>query len=238
MENRSYNAALTGPFTASLASKYTLATQYRAVTHPSLPNYLALTSGSTWGITDDGWHPLPAGQDLGSQLTQAGVPWRAYMEGMARGCLDSPYPYALKHNPFAYYGGRCPGQVQPLDRLDGDLSSAQPPRFAFITPDMCHDMHDCSTTEGDRFLQSLFGRISGSPAWRQGALLLIVWDEDDGSSGNQVALIAVSPQGKPRRLDQTLDHYSLLALIQDRLRVPRLGAAIQATAVPDPTMAT
>jgi phospholipase C len=236
MENRSYSAALNAPFTASLASKYTLATRYRAVSHPSLPNYLAMTSGSTWGITDDGWHPLPAGQDLGSQMTQAGIPWRAYMEGMTRGCLDSPYPYALKHNPFAYYGGRCPSQVQPLDRLEGDLSSAQPPRFVFITPDMCHDGHDCSTAEGDRFLQSLFQRIAGSPVWRDRALLLIVWDEDDGSSSNQVPLIAVSPQGTPRRLDLQLDHYSLLALIQDRLGLARLGAAAQATPVPDPTI--
>jgi hypothetical protein len=236
MENRSYSAALNAPFTASLASKYTLATRYRAVSHPSLPNYLAMTSGSTWGIIDDGWHPLPAGQDLGSQMTQAGIPWRAYMEGMTRGCLDSPYPYALKHNPFAYYGGRCPGQVQPLDRLEGDLGSAQPPRFVFITPDMCHDGHDCSTAEGDRFLQSLFQRIAGSPVWRDRALLLIVWDEDDGSSSNQVPLIAVSPQGTPRRLDLQLDHYSLLALIQDRLGLARLGAAAQATPVPDPTI--
>jgi acid phosphatase len=81
MENRSYDQAITGAYTAQLAAKYAVATNYHGVSHPSLPNYLALTSGSTWGIADDGWHPLPAG-GLGAQLTAAGISWRAYMEGL------------------------------------------------------------------------------------------------------------------------------------------------------------
>ncbi|HEY8952064.1 MAG TPA: alkaline phosphatase family protein, partial [Candidatus Dormibacteraeota bacterium] len=104
MENRSYAEALAGRYTARLASEYSVANAYHGVSHPSLPNYLALTSGSTWGITDDGYHRLPAG-GLGAQLTSAHILWQAYMEGMTNGCFNSPYPYALKHNPFAYYGG-------------------------------------------------------------------------------------------------------------------------------------
>jgi acid phosphatase len=238
LENRSYDSALTASFTASLAAQHTLATNYHAVAHPSLPNYLALTSGSTWGVTDDGFHPLAAGKDIGSQLSQAGLPWRAYMEGMTQGCFDSPYPYALKHNPFAYYGARCPEQVQPLDRLEADLESDRPPRFSFIVPDMCHDGHDCSKTEADRFLQSLYMRITASAPWRNGGLLLIAWDEDDESAGNHVAMLAITPKPRPQRLDIPLDHYSLLALIQDRLGVARLGEAIRARAIPDPTITT
>jgi len=81
MENRSYSQAITGRYTSQLAAQYGVATNYRGVSHPSLPNYLAMTSGSTWGITDDGFHNLPAG-GLGAQLTAAGIEWRAYMEGM------------------------------------------------------------------------------------------------------------------------------------------------------------
>src|SRR3989442_15832121 len=106
MENRTVAEALGGPFTASLASQHGVASNYRAITHPSGPNYLAVTSGSTWGITDDSYHVLPK-QDLGTQLTTAGITWRAYMEGLGDGgCLNSPVPYDPGHNPFAFYGGR------------------------------------------------------------------------------------------------------------------------------------
>ncbi|HYM66840.1 MAG TPA: alkaline phosphatase family protein, partial [Patescibacteria group bacterium] len=91
MENRSYSQLIGDPYIANLAGQYGLATNYHGVSHPSLPNYLALTSGSTWGIADDGYHQLPAG-GLGSQLTAAGIDWRAYMEGMTNGCFRSPYP--------------------------------------------------------------------------------------------------------------------------------------------------
>src|SRR5258706_5060211 len=90
MENTSLVTALRSPAIERLAAKYALATNYHAVSSPSLPNYLAMTSGSTWGITDDAYHVLPAG-GLGAQLTAAGVSWRAYMDGLtSAGCLRSP----------------------------------------------------------------------------------------------------------------------------------------------------
>src|SRR6202171_1126521 len=116
MENRSYSQAVSSGYTAQLAGQYAVATDYHGVSHPSLPNYLALTSGSTWGIADDGFHALPAG-GLGTQLTDSGIEWRAYMEGMSNGCFHSPYPYALKHNPFAYYGSTCPSEVVPFTQF-------------------------------------------------------------------------------------------------------------------------
>ena len=76
MENHSAREALAGKFTASLAATYGVANNYHAISHPSVPNYLALTSGSTWGLADDSYHVLPK-QDLGTQLTSAGVAWRA-----------------------------------------------------------------------------------------------------------------------------------------------------------------
>src|SRR6266853_6849590 len=122
MENHSASEALAGPFTASLAAKYGVANNYHAITHPSVSNYLALTSGSTWGLSDDSYHSLPK-QDLGTQLTSAGVTWRAYMEGLGEGgCLNSPVPYDPGHNPFAYYGGACPANVVPFSSFAGDLA--------------------------------------------------------------------------------------------------------------------
>jgi len=226
MENRDYDEAMSQPYTARLAAQYAVATNYRAVSHPSLPNYLALTAGSTFGITDDGFHPLPASDGIGAELTAHRVSWRAYMEGMTRGCRDSPGPYALKHDPFAYFGS-CPPNVVPLTALDADLARGTP-GFVWITPDLCHDGHDCSSRQADDFLAGLVPKIVASAAWRAGGVLFITWDEDDGGSGNRVPAIAVAPNLTSHTTSRPHDHYSLLATVEDRLGVPRLGEARQA----------
>ncbi len=231
MENMNLAAALRSPSIERLAAKYVLATNYRAVSSPSLPNYLAMTSGSTWGITDDAYHVLPAG-GLGAQLTAAGVTWRAYMEGLtSAGCLRSPYPYALKHNPFAYYGGSCPENVVALEALDADLSS-DTPSFVWITPGLCHDGHDCPLTQAGPWLEDLVARIVASLAWRDHGALFVVWDEGDGRSSD-VPLIVASPDLESRRVEDIYDHYSLLAAIEDRFGLPRLGAAKDARSLTD-----
>jgi phospholipase C len=231
MENTNLATALRSPSIERLTTKYALATNYHAVSSPSLPNYLAMTSGSTWGITDDAYHVLPAG-GLGAQLTAAGVTWRAYMEGLtSAGCLRSPYPYALKHNPFAYYGGSCPENVVTLDVLDADLAR-NTPSFVWITPGLCHDGHDCALTEAGIWLEDLVGRIVASPAWRDHGALFVVWDEGDGRS-SVVPLIVASPDVESRRVDGDYDHYSLLAAIEDEFGLPRLGAAKDARPLTD-----
>ena len=231
MENTSLASALRAPTISSLAAKYTLATNYHAVSSPSLPNYLALTSGSTWGITDDGYHALPAG-GLGAQLTSAGVTWRAYMEGLtSAGCMRSPYPYALKHNPFAYYGGSCPENVVALDALDSDLVR-NTPSFVWITPGLCHDGHDCALAEAGAWLEALVARIVASPAWRDRGALFVVWDEGDGRS-SVVPLIVATSELQGQSVHGAYDHYSLLAAIEDLFGLPRLGAAKDARPLTD-----
>lgn len=101
LENTSYQRALAQPYLSSLASQYAVASNYHSIGVPSLPNYLAMTSGSTWSISDDGYHRLPA-TGLGNQLSASGISWKGYFEGFTGDCFNSPYPYALKHNPFAY----------------------------------------------------------------------------------------------------------------------------------------
>jgi hypothetical protein len=232
MENRSPEEALAGPFTASLADTYGVARDYHAVTHPSVPNYLALTSGSTWGVTDDSYHALPK-RDLGTQLTTAGVSWRAYMEGLgAGGCINSPLPYDPGHNPFAFYGGACPNNVVPATALAGDLAG-DTPRLSWITPDRCHDTHDCPVATGDAWLEQTSGEIMSSAAWKENGVLFITWDEDEGSVSNQVLTLAVVPGATHRESNQAYDHYSLLATIEDLLGVGRLGMAATAHSMHD-----
>lgn len=233
MENHSPQEALQGPFVASLAARYGVASNYHAVAHPSVPNYLALTSGSTWGIQDDSFHNLPR-RDLGTELTAAGVSWRAYMEGLtSRGCLDSPIPYDPGHNPFAFYGGQCPSNVVPFTALGSDLAGSTP-RFSWITPDRCHDTHDCDVSAGDDWLRQQVALITGSAAWKSGGVLFITWDEDDSAGGdNQVLTLVVQPGATHRDSSRAYTHYSLLATIEDLLGVKRLGESVQAAAMTD-----
>jgi phospholipase C len=227
MENTGLDRALASASIGALAQRYALFTDYHAVSRPSLPNYLAMTSGSTWGISDDGYHALPA-TGLGAQLTAAGISWRAYMEGMtAAGCMRSPYPYALKHDPFAYYGGACPANVVPFEDLAADLS-APTPSFVWITPGLCHDAHDCPIDEAGAWLDDQVARIVSSQAWNERSALFVAFDEGDGNDANLVPLIAATGRGLRGRIATPYDHYALLATIEDAFGLPRLGAAAQA----------
>ena len=230
MENRSYDQALSGSYTVALAKKYSVATDYHGVSHPSLPNYLALTSGSTWGITDDGYHRLPPG-GLGTQLAAAHIKWRAYMEGMTNGCFNSPYPYALKHNPFSYYGGSCPNQVVNFSHFAADMKTSVP-RFVWITPGLCHDGHDCSTAIADRWLSQTVPLILATDAWKNNGLLLITWDEGEDSA-NHVLTLAIQPKPIEHASAHAYNHYSLLATIEDRLGLGRLGQAAHTSPMTD-----
>jgi len=230
MENRSYDQAIAGRYSAQLAAQYGVATNYHGVSHPSLPNYLAMTSGSTWGVADDGFHNLPAG-GLGAQLTAAGIDWRAYMEGMTNGCFRNGNGYALKHNPFAYYGSTCPPQVVPLSQFAHDLAGSVP-RFVWITPNLCHDGHDCSTAAADSWLAQTVPAILATPAWQDNGVLFITWDEGEDSA-NSVLTLVIHQDPRNHTSARAYDHYSLLASIEDRLGLRRLGSAAQAVAMTD-----
>jgi len=231
MENRSYDQAVSGGYTARLAATYGVAQNYHGVSHPSLPNYLAMTSGSTWGIADDGYHSLPL-TGVGQQLTGAGVTWRAYMEGMTSGCFASRYPYALKHDPFPYYGGRCPSEVVPFAQFGADVQKGDLPQFVWITPGLCNDGHDCSTAVADRWLSQVVPEIQATSAWQDNGLLVITWDEGEDAS-NHILTLVIRPGAQHESSTRYYDHYSLLATIEDHFGVGRLGAARQATPLTD-----
>lgn len=230
LENRSYSQVVNSGYIADLVAAYGVATNYHGVSHPSLPNYLAMTSGSTWGIVDDGWHPLPAG-GLGAQLDAAGLSWRAYMEGMTAGCYRNVNRYALKHNPFAYYGGQCPAQVVPFSQFASDMTGSVP-QFVWITPDLCHDGHDCSNSVVSDWLSQVVPTILGSDAWKDNGVLFITYDEGEDSA-NSVLTLVIRDRQVNQRSSVTYDHYSLLASIEDLLGLPRLGNAATAPTMSD-----
>jgi hypothetical protein len=250
MENEEYGDIIGSratPYINRLARRYATARSMYATTHPSLPNYLALTSGATFGIHTDCTDCSVGARSLVDQLDRAGITWKAYMEDLPHACFQGAGAagYAKKHDPFVYYRGvvgrrsRC-SRVVPLTSLAVDERAHTLPRFIWISPNLCHDMHDCTPAVGDRFLSGLLGRLLTSLG-PQG-LLFLTWDEgssDDGccrlASGGHIATIVAGPGARRgARLNTPTDHYSILQGIEDLLRLPRLrGAACPCT----PTMA-
>ena len=244
MENHEYGSIIgsgAAPYINSLASNYALATNYYGASHPSLPNYLALTAGSTFGIQSDCTTCYVNATNIADQLEGSGRSWKAYMEDMPSPCYlgASSGNYAMKHNPFLYFDdirnnpGRCAAHVVPFTQFSGDINSGTVPNFVWITPNLCNDMHDCSVSTGDAWLRAVVPTITGSAAFRGGGLLLITWDEGASSAGccgdswgGRVATLVISPRSIPGyRSGVAENHYGLLRTMEDAFRLSHLNAA-------------
>jgi hypothetical protein len=153
------------------------------------------------------------------------------MEGMTGDCFRNGNGYALKHNPFPYYGGACPSQVVPFTEFASDMAGIVP-RFVWITPDLCHDGHDCSNDVVNGWLAQTVPQILNTSAWQDNGVLYITWDEGEDSA-NSVLTLVIHPDPVIHQSDKSYNHYSLLATIEDQLGVARLGAAAQATPMTD-----
>jgi len=241
MENTEYGSVIgnsNAPFVNKLARRYGLATRFYGLAHPSLPNYLALLGGSTFGIADDCDDCSVNASNLMDQLDAAHISWKAYMEGMPQRCFQSANSgmYTKHHNPFVYFediagkNDRC-SRVVPADELTRDIAAGTLPRFVWVTPDKCHDMHDCSVATGDRYLAGLVSRLIR--ALGNHGLVFLTWDEgttDDGccsfAAGGHIATLLIG--GLVRhgaRLARPADHYSILRTIEDLWHLPRLRQA-------------
>ena len=223
------------PRMTALARSCGVASNYFAVAHPSLPNYIAATSGDTQGVTDDG-PPVEHRLSAVSIFEQAKSA-RSYEESMPAPCdRNDVYPYAPKHNPEVYYlhlQKACTKNDLALGTtakgpFANALDSNTLPAFSFVTPNLCNDMHDCPVATGDAWLGRWIARITTSPAYRAGhTVVFIAWDEDDHSADNHVPLIVVSPWTKPgTRATAHFTHYSLLRTTEELLGLRgRLGQA-------------
>jgi hypothetical protein len=236
MENRSYGQVIgegDAPFFNNFATLYGLATDYHGVARPSQPNYIALVSGSTHGVSDDGVHDLD-GETLFDQLEASGHSWRVFAENVPPECFrgaaarngpDGDGVYARKHEPAISFVS-ISGNAQRCARI-GNLSGFSPDAadFNLIVPNLCHDMHDCSTRAGDIWLAHFVPRIMGSDAFRQGGLLLITFDEAASRDESQhTVLLFAGPEIAPgTRVTERADHYALLRTIQAKFGLGCLG---------------
>ncbi len=242
MENAEYDEVIgnrAAPYVNRLAREYGLATASYAITHPSLPNYLALTSGSTHGVESDCTScTVSSGANLVDQLEASRTSWRAYLEDVPRPCFTggSAGGYAKKHNPFAYYAdviadpARC-RKLVGFDALAADLRGGALPTFAWLTPNLCDDGHDCSLRTADRFLARTVPALLRELGPR--GFLVLTWDEGSSDAGccgaahgGRVATILAGPGvRRGARSSRPLDDYGVLATIEDALGLPRLAAA-------------
>jgi hypothetical protein len=230
------------PYQNELARRGRAYTNYFAITHPSLPNYLAFASGSTNGKTND---DITAGEidgpTLWTQLTAAGIKWAVYEESMPSPCFtqyssgSAPGDYALKHNPAMPFHAVASSdqdchRVQPLTQMD----PKQLPPVSFITPNECSDAHSCDLSAGDAWLHDHV-----PPLLAGGANVIVTYDEGttdlgiDGSGGGRVFAVEAGA-GVPNGVEVTrpMNHYSLLAGIEQRFHLAKLGGAAGVTPLP------
>jgi hypothetical protein len=237
-ENHSLAEMKSGmPYDFSLAQQYGYASGYHAITHPSLPNYLAIAGGTTAGVTDDNApssHPVNASSVFGQAIT-AGHTARTYAEGMTSNCqLTNTGRYAVKHNPWAYYTPtserpRCQQFDVPETALAGDISAGTLPTVGLVVPDLCNDAHDCSLGTADNWLKTRMQEVFAGPDWQSGHLAVIITaDEDDSSQGNLVLTTVVHPSQHANVVSTALTHYSLTRLLEDVAHAPHLANAATA----------
>ena len=221
------------PFINDLARRGALFTRSYAITHPSQPNYLALFSGSTQGIADDGCPNRFTAPNLAADLIKAGQSFAGYAEDLpgpgSPAC--SAGDYARKHAPWTNFSN-VPGSVSlPFTRFPA-TALARLPTVSFVIPNLCHDMHDCSVTAGDTWLRD---HIGGYADWAMthDSLLILTWDEDDSSQGNHIVTIFAGQKVRPGRYAEPITHYGVLATIEAAYALPRDGQAATATPITD-----
>jgi phospholipase C len=253
MENHSYGeiiGASEAPYINSLAGQCGLAINYHNISHPSLPNYIAATSGLPLADLErfsSDCKPSRRCRTTATSIFTQVPSWRAYQESMPRNCDHrNRHGYAVRHNPPPYYAAlvECSAKDVPYTQLALDLSNHTLPAFSFITPNLIDDMHDGTIGQGDAWLQSNLPAILGSSEYESGeVVVLLTWDEGEGGIHNEcatntsdegchVATLVISPStASGTKSPLLLNHYSLLRDTEQLLGVPPLGEAAGANSM-------
>jgi acid phosphatase len=243
-ENKEYGLVIGNsqmPNYNRLAKGNTLFTQQYAITHPSLPNYLALIAGDTFGITKSCEDCFIDAPTLVDEIEAAGLTWKTYQEDFPRPCfLGSSDVYAQKHNPFIYFDSirlnkeRCDSHIVNLKELPNDLAAGSLPNFVFITPNICNDAHDCDVKTADTWLGPWVEQLQAYPGMREDGLIILTWDEGNGDhgccgiepGGGRVATVFISNRVSPGlKVDTPYSHYSILKTISAAFDLPYVGKA-------------
>lgn len=234
LENRSYGQVIGNPYAPyinSLARQGALFTDSRAVTHPSEPNYLALFSGSTQGLTNDSCPHHFSAANLGGDLTAAHLTFTGYAESLpapgSRACDATNY--SRRHVPWIDFASVPASADQPFTSFPTG-HYGRLPTVSFVVPNLCDDMHNCSVATGDAWLRQ---RLGGYARWAMShdSLLVVTWDENGGGPGNQIATIFAGQMVRPGRYSEPITHYSVLATIEDAYGLRRDGHAASATPI-------
>jgi phosphatidylinositol-3-phosphatase len=255
-ENHSFEeiiGAPTAPFLNRLAAHGTLLTDYHAITHPSLPNYVALLSGHT--PIEDNCHGCTfTGPNLVDQLEAHHISWAGYFQGLPRPCFGQAAAgaYTEAVDPFmhaadiGHHPSRC-DRVLPFRRFHPDLAAGRLPTVVFVMPDLDHEMHSGPVRVADAWLRRLVGQVQASPVWRQDTRLLVTFDESrhgdvrsccDGlGRGGRIPTIVAGPRIPPGHDGTPYTHYSLLRSIEAAFGLPFLGHAGDPATFTIPTVA-
>ena len=223
-ENHSFNEIIgssSAPYINSLANAGALFTQSFAITHPSEPNYLALFSGSTQGITNDSCPHTFSGPDLGGELIAAHDSFRGFSEGLPSvgSTVCTSGEYARKHNPWVDFTDVPSAENLPFSNFPSPTNLSSLPTISFVVPNLQDDMHDGTIQQGDSWLKQ---HIDPFVQWAQthNSLLIVTWDEDDSSQSNQIPTIFVGPMVKSGRYSETINHYRVLRTLESIYGLP------------------
>jgi acid phosphatase len=243
-ENHSLTEMQTGmPYTFGLAQRYGYATDYSAITHPSLPNYIAIAGGSTHGITDDAPpadHPV-ADSSVFGQAEAAGRTAKVYAESATSTCqLQDAGAYAVRHNPWTYFTGSgeralCATHDVPFTAFPGDVAAGALPTIGFVVPNLCDDAHDCTLATADGWFERLMAAVFAGPDWRSGhlAVVLTADESDPADPANTVLTAVLHPSQQGHVVSAPLTHYSLTRLCEDVAHVAHLYGAATAPSLSD-----
>jgi phosphatidylinositol-3-phosphatase len=253
MENQNFSDVIgqpDQPYTNSLASQYGLATHSYAFSHPSLPNYLEIVSGSNHGVNDDNppsSHRFPGVPTLADQLVSGGYRVAAYAESRPSDPTNDSGLYEVRHNPWEYFPS-APAPVKDSSTLPSDLNGASPPDFVWYTPNVTDDGHtgvptDTESNEqagSEAFLSKFIPSVQATAWYKSGGQIIIEWDESRNDSsdvnggqsgGGHVATIVVSQalKANPRQDANRVATAGILRSIEHLYQVPYLGGASAAT---------
>ena len=229
------------PYAYGLAKQYGYATNYTATTHPSLPNYIAMAGGKTYGITSNAApasNKVVDGASVFGQAIAAGKTAKLYADGMPSNCATGGgNGYVVKHNPWVYFvkeRALCNQFDVPVTKLAGDISAGTLPHVGMVIPNLEHDAHDGSLAAADAWFKGHMTKIFAGPDWKSGHLAVILTaDEDDRSSGNIVLTTVIHPSQKAKVVKTLLTHHGMTRLYEDVVGAPYLNAAGTAPSISD-----